>query len=163
MKMLRTIRFDESDERVFPTAAKAGEWAVPGGFVFANDYSESLVGKRRQAFLSGFLGLESFGHSTFASVTQLGEGERGRLTSTLADHFVACYGAPCAEAARPAAEEEIAFAIEICADYEIGTVLAVTRELRPEGVREGFRRLAAEAPGAVRSLWSLFDQEGRLT
>ena len=37
MKLLRTIRLDPSDTFVFERAAKPGEWAVSGAFVFWNN------------------------------------------------------------------------------------------------------------------------------
>lgn len=162
MKLLRVVRFDDSDGRVFESAAVDGEWAVPGGFEFADDTPVTLVGKRRQAFANGFLGLASFGRSTFVAVASADETVRRRLTEVLAGHFVERYGAPGMDAARPVAEQEIAFAAELCADYEAGTTMAVTREIGPDGVRESFRRVAAAEPGAVQSLWSMFDEDGKL-
>ena len=64
-RLLRTIRLDASDALVFPRAADPGEWAVPGGFCFWDDDVAALEGKRRQAFRAGFLGLASFGWSTW--------------------------------------------------------------------------------------------------
>ncbi len=161
MKLLRVVRFDDSDGRVFERAAEDGEWAVPGGFEFAQDTAETLVGKRRQAFANGFLGLAGFGRSTFVAVASADEATRRRLVEALADHFVDRYGAPDRAAALPVAEEEIAFAGELCGEYEPGTTLAVTRELGPDGVREAFRRVAAAEPGAVQSIWSMFDEDGK--
>lgn len=161
MKLLRVVRFDDSDARVFERAAEDGEWAVPGGFEFAEDSAESLVGKRRQAFANGFLGLAGFGRSTFVAVASADEAIRRRLAEALADHFVDRYGAPGRTAALPVAEAEIAFAAELCAEYQVGTTLAVVRELGPEGVREAFRRVAAAEPGAVQSIWSMFDEDGK--
>lgn len=160
MKLLRAVRFDDSDSRVFETAAEDGEWAVPGGFEFANDTAETLVGKRRQAFANGFLGLAGFGRTTFVAVATADDTIHARLVDALADHFVERYGAPDREAARPVAEQEIGFAIELCEPYEAGTTLTVTRELGPDGVREGFRRVAAADPGAAQSIWSMFDEDG---
>ena len=160
MKLLRVVRFDDSDGRVFERAAEDGEWAVPGGFEFAGDTADTLVGKRRQAFANGFLGLAGFGRSTFVAVASADEATRRRLVEALADHFVDRYGAPDRAAALPVAEEEIAFAAELCGEYEAGTTLAVTRELGPDGVREAFRRVAAAEPGAVQSIWSMFDEDG---
>jgi len=160
MKLLRVVRFDDSDDRVFERAAEDGEWAVPGGFEFAGDTADTLVGKRRQAFANGFLGLAGFGRSTFVAVASADETTRRRLVEALADHFVDRYGAPDRAAALPVAEEEIAFAAELCGEYAPGTTLAVTRELGPDGVREAFRRVAAAEPGAVQSIWSMFDEDG---
>lgn len=160
MKLPRVVRFDDSDSRVFERAAEDGEWAVPGGFEFAGDTAETLVGKRRQAFANGFLGLASFGRSTFVAVASADDTVRRRLVEVLADHFVDRYGAPDRAAALPVAEEEVAFAAELCAEYEPGTTLTVARELGPDGVREAFRRVAAAEPGAVQSIWSMFDEDG---
>lgn len=160
MKLMRAVRFDDSDGRVFERAAEDGEWAVPGGFEFADDTAETLVGKRRQAFANGFLGLAGFGRTTFVAVASADETIRRRLVEALADHFVDRYGAPNRGAALPVAEHEIAFAVELCAEYEAGTTLTVSRELGPDGVRESFRRVAAVEPGAAQSLWSMFDEDG---
>lgn len=161
MKLPRVVRFDDTDARVFELAAEDGEWAVPGGFEFTGDTTETLVGKRRQAFANGFLGLASFGRSTFVAVASSDETTRRRLADVLARHFVDRYGAPGLDAALPVAEEELAFAAELCADYEPGTTLSVVRELGPDGVREAFRRVAAAEPGAVQSIWSMFDEDGK--
>ena len=69
MRFLRAIRFDESDTRIFERAALPGEWAIPGTFVFADADPETLGGKVRQAFAYGFLGIGSFGWSTFVEVS----------------------------------------------------------------------------------------------
>jgi len=161
MKLLRVVRFDDSDSRVFEQAAEDGEWSVPGGFEFSQDSAETLVGKRRQAFANGFLGLASFGRSTFVAVASADAAVRRRLVETLADHFVDRYGAPDRAAALPVAEGEVAFAAGLCAEYEPGTTLAVVREFGPDGVREAFRRIAAAEPGAVQSIWSMFDEDGK--
>jgi hypothetical protein len=161
VKLLRALRFDDSDTRVYERAAEDGEWAVPGGFEFADDTVETLVGKRRQAFANGFLGLAGFGRATFVAVATADDAVRRRLIEVLAGHFVDRYGAPDRAAALPVAEQEIAFAAELCAEYEPGTTLTVVRELGPDGVRESFRRVAAAEPGAVQSLWSMFDEDGK--
>lgn len=161
MKLPRAVRFDDSDSRVFERAAEDGEWAVPGGFEFANDSADTLVGKRRQAFANGFLGLAGFGRTTFVAVASADTAVRERLVGALAAHFVDRYGAPSLEAARPVAEQEIAFAVELCAEYAVGTTLTVSRELGDGGVRESFRRVATEAPGAAQSIWSMFDEDGK--
>lgn len=138
MKLLRTIRFDESDLHVFERAAEPGEWAVPGGFAFADDTPETLIGRRYQAFRRGFLGLASFGWSTFVQVAPAPEEVFEELARALARHFVERYGAPDLDAALPVAREELRFAAAV-ADHPPGTVIAVERTLSEEGVRERFR------------------------
>ena len=41
MRLARTLRFDESDERVFERAAEPDEWAVSGAFEFS-DWTEKI-------------------------------------------------------------------------------------------------------------------------
>ena len=71
MKLARAIHFDESDQRVFASPARTGEWCIPGGFEFSNWTEADLTGKARQAFANGWLGLETGGRVTFVAVTQV--------------------------------------------------------------------------------------------
>lgn len=145
MKLARTIRFDESDLNVFERPAETDEWAVAGAFEFSNWSDEDLNGKRRQAFANGWLGLESFGRSTFVAVARIEPAERDVLVEMLAAHFVEHWGAPDLEAARPVAAEEIGFMLELCEDHEPNTLLVVERELTSSGVKESFRAITPQA------------------
>ncbi len=147
MHLARAIHFDESDMNVFHSPARTGEWAVSGGFEFSNWSDADLVGKARQAFANGWLGVETFGRVTFVAVTRIEEGEYRDLARRLADHFVTVYGAPSVEAALPVAEEELAQMAELCADHAPNTVLTVLRELTEAGVREQFRFIEATEAG----------------
>ncbi len=62
------------------------------------------------------------------------------MVEKLAGQLVARCGAPGLEAARPAAEEEVAFAQSLC-DHPPGTLLALHRAGEEAGVRETFRTL----------------------
>lgn len=147
MKLARAIHFDESDMNVFAKPARTGEWCVPGGFEFS-DWSEGdLVGKPRQAFANGWLGLETFGRVTFVAVTQVEDAELDALERALADHFVVYYGAPSAEAALPVAREEIRHMAELCDEHGPNTLLTVARELTDAGVREVFRVIEPQDAG----------------
>lgn len=138
MKLARAIHLDESDRNVFFSPARTGEWAISGGFEFSNWTEADLVGKARQAFANGWLGLETFGRVTFVAVTSIEEAERAALETALAEHFVAVYGAPSLEAARGVAADEIAQMIELCEDHDPNTLLSVSRELTEAGVRERY-------------------------
>lgn len=144
MKLARAIHLDESDTQVFYSPARTGEWAISGGFEFSDWGEADLVGKGRQAFANGWLGLETFGRVTFVAVTSVEEHERAALETALATHFVAIYGAPSVEAARGVAREEIAHMIELCEDHDPNTLLTVARELTEAGVREQFRAIKGE-------------------
>lgn len=144
MKLARAIHLDESDMNVFYSPARTGEWAITGGFEFSDWTEADLVGKARQAFANGWLGLDSFGRVTVVAVTPIEQAEVDRLAQGLANHFVTMYGAPSVEAALPVAHEEISFMIELCLDHDDNTLLTVQRELTPSGVKESYRAIQAQ-------------------
>jgi Family of unknown function (DUF6505) len=140
LKLPRTIRLDPSDTFVFERAAEPGEWAVSGAFVFWNQDPVTLAQKQRVALRSGFLGIDSLGWSTLAIVTEATEAERQAMVSHLAEQLLEKFGAPDLEAARSAAEEEVAFAASLC-DHPAQTLLAVQRSIEDGEIRERFRTL----------------------
>jgi hypothetical protein len=144
VKLPLTIRLDPSDTFVYPRAAEPGEWAVTGTFLFFGANLAKLAGKERQAFRAGFLGIDSFGWSTLVVVTEASPEERAAAVDRLAEQLVARCGAPDVEAARAAAEEEIAFAQSLC-DHEPSTLLGLQRTCEGESVRESFRTLHRRA------------------
>lgn len=145
--LARAIHFDESDMNVFHNPARTGEWAISGGFEFSNWSEGDLVGKARQAFANGWLGVETFGRVTFVAVTKIEEAEFDLLTRQLAQHFVDVYGAPTIEAALPTAIEELHQMADFCADHAPNTVLTVLRELGEAGIREQYRFIEATEAG----------------
>lgn len=142
MKLLRTIRFDSSDERVFELAAAADEWAVSGVFAFAHLAPAEVTGKTKQAFANGFMGVGSFGRSTFATVAEADQAAADEITFRLAQHFIEVYGAPDTEAAWPAAQEEVNFILGLCQEVPINTVFTVRRIFAADGqIKEEFRTI----------------------
>jgi hypothetical protein len=160
LKLLRTIRLDPSDTFVFAKAAEAGEWAVPGSFMFMDADIEALGPKQRSAFRSGFLGVGSFGWSTLAIVTPVTAEEREVVVVALAEALVRELGAPDMAAARAAAEEEIAFSASLC-DHPAQTLVALHRSIDNGAVKERFRTLVPRAealgPDAPRGGFRAFD------
>ncbi|MES2711734.1 MAG: DUF6505 family protein [Pseudomonadota bacterium] len=144
MKLPRTIRLDASDALIYAPAAAPGEWAIPGGFAFADDDEASLTGKRRQAFRAGFLGLASFGWSTLVEVAEASSADHAAAVAALATHLQDAYGAPSRVEAEAAAAEELVFAASLC-DHPVGTVLALERTLEDGALRERFRTLHLRA------------------
>jgi Family of unknown function (DUF6505) len=137
---LRTIRLDPSDTFVFERPAEPGEWAVPGAFFFANADVAALEGRARAAFRSGFLGIDSLGWSTLVQVVEATEEDRVAAVDLLARRLVERFGAPDLAAARPAAEEEIAFASSL-SDHPKGMLVALSRKYEDGAIREAFRTL----------------------
>ncbi len=141
MRLARTLRFDISDTQIFEVPAEPDEWAISGTFEFSNWGEDDLIGKKRQAFRNGWLGLESFGRSTFVAVAEITEHEFETAVTTLARHFVDRYGAPDIASAQGVAAEELAFMESMCADHAPNTLLVVERKLVDSGVSEAFRSI----------------------
>ena len=154
----KTIRMDESDAQVFAVAAEPGEWAVSGGFAFADMAPDALAGKTRQAFANGFLGTDSFGWSTFVAVAEISDIEFDAVIAALAAHFVAEYGAPDIGAAMPAARAEVEFAAGLC-EYPVNTLLCVAREAADDGIREQFRCVEPWRETLHAPAWTIEDGE----
>jgi uncharacterized protein DUF6505 len=154
MRFPCTIRLDASDSHVFAVAAEPGEWAVTGGFVFADREPAALSGKERQAFAQGFLGTASFGWSSLVSVAEIGFADYEGVIEALAQHLLAGYGAPDIAAARAAAREEAEFAASLCT-HRINTLIAVERSFGPQGIVERFRTVAAPRDAPHARIWSI--------
>jgi hypothetical protein len=140
LKLLRTIRLDPSDTFVFRRAAEPGEWAVPGSFLFRDRDLDALDPKGRAAFRAGFLGVESFGFSTLAIVTEVTEAERDAAIAALAEGLMRHLGAPDVATARAAADDEIAFAASLC-DHPPQMLIAMHRSIEEGEMIERFRTL----------------------
>lgn len=158
MRFPRTIRFDNSDKRVFERAAEPGEWAVSGAFAFADADPETLEGKARQAFANGFLGTGSFGWSTFVVVADISDDAYEAVLNTLAYHFVACYGAPSLEVAQAAAREEAEFAANLC-EHKINTLLGVERAFGEDGIVERFKVIQPPRELPHATIWAIVDDD----
>lgn len=140
-RLPRTIRLDPSDKVVFAHAAEPGEWAVPGTFLFWGRTPDSLSRKEAIAFRTGFLGVADFGFSTLVTVQEATPDERAALVDTLARQLVTHLGAPTLDAARPAAEEEVALAESLCAGHALNTLIALHRRFDDGTIIEQFRTL----------------------
>ena len=159
MRLLRTIRLDPSDTFVFERAAEPGEWAVPGAFTFLDVDPESLAGKSRAAFRSGFLGVSTLGWSTLAQVVEASDGDRAAAVDLLAERLVARFGAPDIARARAAAAEEFAFAAAL-ADHQPGTLIAMHRASEKGAIRETFRTLRPHGGAKPARAFAFLQVEG---
>ncbi len=160
-KFLRTIRFDNSDDHVYAAAAQPDEWAISGAFAFTNLEAGELIGKTRQAFANGFLGLDSFGRSTFATVGEATVEELGEIEERLAFHFVEAYGAPNVEAARPVARAEVEFVTGLVGDAPVNTVFTVRRVRTDDGdTKEEFRTIKPPSGEPIHArIWTIEHDE----
>lgn len=158
MRLPRAIRLDQSDLHVFERACAPGEWAIPGGFVFADGDSARLEGKAQLAFRSGWLGLESFGHTTLVEVAEIDEENFFVLVEKLARHLEAHYGAPSLGAALAAARHELEDAVGLC-EHKLGTLLALERAPAEQGFVERFRVIEPERAKDHAKIWTIAEDE----
>ena len=77
----------------------------------------------------------------------------------LAEQLIRHFGAPTTEAARTAAEDEVAFAESLCG-VPTDTVIAVHRAYDNGAVRETFRALRAREGGKLSRAFTLIEFEG---
>ncbi len=142
MKFFKVIRFDASDDNVFPRGAVADEWAVSGAFEFGMFPADELTGKRKQAFSNGILGLTSWGRSTFVTVAEMPEAEYEQAIGRLIDYFVQELNAPSRDEAEPYAREEVDYIVEMCREKPVNTLFAVRRFVdEDENMREAFHEI----------------------
>jgi hypothetical protein len=158
MKFPRCIRLDASDLNIYTHAAEPGEWAVPGGFAYADCDPESLERKARLAFHGAWLGTGSFGHSTLAEVAELDDNAFAQVVERLAQHFVDNYGAPDLEAARPVARAEVEEAAALC-EHKIHTLLALEREMTEAGVVERYRVIEPGRAQEHAKIWEIVPED----
>ncbi len=159
-RLLKTIRFDDTDDNVFDHAAIEHEWAISCAFQFCDRQWDELDGKPRQAFNNGFLGLASFGYSTFGITSKISSSEIGEAELVLAKHIFETYGAPDLQAAMGAAKQEIEFTAELCDDVPVGTVFSVTREFTVDGrITESFRKVELDENHIQHGkIWEIVDE-----
>lgn len=154
MKFPRAIRLDSSDARVYAVAAEPGEWAVPGGFLFAGRDPEELPPKDQLALRNGWLGTQSFGWTSLVEVAEIDEAAFFAVVERLARHFVAALGAPDYPTALLAARETADDAAALC-DHKVHTLLAVEREPGESGLIERFRVIAPERATDHARIWQI--------
>lgn len=158
MKFARTIRLDPSDQNVFDNPAEPGEWAITGTFEFADGNPADWTNKRQLAFKSGWMGLGSFGRSTFVQVAVLPDVQIEEAARILAGHLFERYGAPDMLTALDAARRECRDMADLC-DHPAGTLLAIERDLTDEGIAERVRVIPAKGDGQHARIWGVAGDE----
>jgi hypothetical protein len=166
-RLLRAVRLDASDARVFPRAAAAGEWLVVASGLLAERLAGSSDARDRRAFASGFLGVDGLGFATFAQAAVLEGGTLGgaalgseplaALAERLADRLVERAGAPDRATALAAARALLAESAELAQGLPEGALLAVERTLDPAtgALRERLRRVEPASPGLHARIWAI--------
>ena len=135
MKLAKTIRLDASDTHVFDRPAELGDWAITGTFSFVDSDPTDWSGKQQVTFRTAWLGIGSFGHSTFVQVTEISAPDYEQALHTLAEYLAENYDAPSLEAATRAAGQEIDDMAGLC-DHPTGTLLAMERAFSEQNITE---------------------------
>ena len=121
IRLPRTIRLDRSDAVIFAPAAEPGNGRCRAPSCLRAARSGQLDRKEQIAFRSGFLGVDSFGWSTLVTVTLARPEERDEAVEALARQLGRrSWARRILHAARPAAEEEMALAEDLCRGHAEG-------------------------------------------
>jgi hypothetical protein len=158
MHFLRSVQLDPSDLQVFEHAAEPGEWAVPGSFALLYIDPQTRDPKQREAFHHGFIGTDSFGHSSLVTVADISPVDLSGVIDRIVAHLRRHCDAPSDSAARRAAEEEVGFTLEL-STHPVGTLIALQREAVDDGIEETYRTVSPPQ-GVDHSrvrLWSMED------
>ena len=158
MKFPRTIRLDVSDEKAFPLAAQPEEWALTGTFAFAHAEPQHLSNKEQLAFRNGWLGLSSFGRSTFVVVAEISHDQFEAVVSRLTKHIFEHYGAPNMLAAAEAARNEANYTADLC-NHPLETMLGIEREFAEEGIKERIRAISKQSKTMHAKIWAIVDDD----
>ena len=158
MKLAKTIRLDVSDTRVFDRAAEVGECAIAGSFAFVDSVPSDWSNKQQLAFRTAWLGIGSFGSSTFVQVTEISTQEYEQILQTLAVYLTEQYNAPGQEAATRAARREIDDMVALC-DHPPGTLLTIERAITGQNITEKIRVLRPSDDPAQVKMWSVADDD----
>ena len=127
---------------------------MPGGASFAGCDPAELDNKTRFAFQNGWLGVDSFGWSTFVEVVDITDEEYAKVIESLARGLVSVLGAPDMETAMPPARAEAEYAAGLC-DHKPHTLLALERGLEGDGIVERFRVIVPERTQDHAKIWEI--------
>ena len=94
MNLAKTVQLDPSDLHIFERPAEIGEWAIAGTFSFVDSDPAAWSKKQKLTFQSAWLGIGSFGYSTFVQATAISSSEYEQLLLTLTAHLTDQYMAP---------------------------------------------------------------------
>ncbi len=133
-KLLRAVRLDDSDDRIFNAcgAAKDGEWVVTGGYAVC-DFDTAPRCDPPCHCQASFLSVDSRRRCSIAEVVEVDEAGLESQVDALAWHLVKAWNAPSWDDARRVAEEEVRHTAEVCETLSPEVWITVKREPNPEG------------------------------
>ena len=158
MNLAKTIQLDVSDTRIFEHAANPAEWAISGTFAFIDDDPLNWSRKKRFAFQSSWLGLKSYGNSTFVQVTKISGEEYEFITRSLTEHFIKYYNAPNPEEAGMAATQEIEDMVSVC-NHPAGTLLKIERSIFDDKIKESTKVIIPNDSVLRTQAWEISEEK----
>ena len=158
MKLAKTIQFDISDTQIFERAAAVQEWAISGTFSFVDSDPDAWPRKQRLAFRTSWLGIGSFGNSTFVQVADISASEYEQAIEVLAKYLVQKFNAPNPEAAAEAARQEIDDMATLC-NHPPGTLLAIEREITGQNITDRTRVLKPADKSPHSRIWTIVEDD----
>lgn len=139
MRFLKAVRLDDSDARLLAQAggaAEDGEWVVSGGYA-ACDLARGhrTPGCRCD---STFVAAGALRRCTIAEITEIDEASYRQVREVLVRHFLDELGAPTAEAAIAAADDECAYTADLAGGFPAEVWITVQREPAEDGMGERY-------------------------
>ena len=156
MDLAKTVQLDSSDLHIFDQPAEIGEWAITGTFSFVDSDPAAWSNKQKLAFQAAWLGIGSFGYSTFVQATAISSSEYDQLLGILAAHLTDQYTAPNLEAATDAAKQEIDDMATLC-NHPPGTLLAIERIIDGQNITEQTRVISGSKEHAKPQVWTTIE------
>ena len=158
MNLAKTLRLDVSDTHVFDRPANTGEWAITGTFTYIDSDPTEWSSKVKLAFRTAWLGIGSFGNSTFVQATEISTEEYNQTLQILAAYLIEKYNAPSQEAAEEAARQELEDMVKLC-DHPAGTLLTIERSLTEQNITEK-TRVVIPSDGPLRAeTWTIVEDK----
>ncbi len=139
MKFLKAVRLDDSDARLLAEAggaAEDGEWVVSGGYA-ACDLARGHRAPHCRCDTT-FVAAGALRRCTIAEIAEIDEAAFRQVREALASHFLEDLGAPTAEVAAAAADDECAYTAGLAEGFSAEVWITVRREPTEDGVGERY-------------------------
>lgn len=139
MKFLKAVRLGAQDSHLFAGegALEQGAWVVSGGFAVC----ELSAGPHRHPACRcdvSFLGLASRRRCSVAEVVEIDDSILRGHVEALTRHLLEEWAAPSLDMARAAAEDEIAYTVDLCESFSPEVWITVRRIVDQGAVKEHY-------------------------
>ncbi|HEX6829025.1 MAG TPA: DUF6505 family protein [Burkholderiales bacterium] len=139
MKFLRAVRLPATDGQLVQAHGllEEGAWVVSGGFAIC-DLAAGIHHHPACRCDVSFIGLASRRRCTVAEVVEIDDQVYRDHVAVLARHLLEEWGAPSAEAARAAAEDEVAYTVDLCECFSPEAWITVQRRIEGGDIKEHY-------------------------